>query len=151
VFGAFGGRRFHRVGNTSEPFNHRARCFERGLSVVRGRVLDDSKMTKVATTNRPARWVWIVYTPIVLSMGVAVGVLLAQAVIWLKTSRWHWINLPDIGVHFPLERLVTEILGVDKTLVWLSNDAPLFFWLVLIIPLTWRILTAITESVLPTR
>jgi hypothetical protein len=45
--------------------------------------------------------------------------------------------------------MTTDIIGANKTLAWLSNDAPLFLWLVLIIPLTWRILTAITERVLP--
>jgi hypothetical protein len=107
-------------------------------------------MTKLAkTTNPSARWEWIVYTPMVLSAVAAFAVLLAQSVIWLKTTRWVWIKLPDVGIQFPLERMTTDIIGANKTLAWLSNDAPLFLWLVLIIPLTWRMLTAITERVLP--
>jgi hypothetical protein len=102
-------------------------------------------------TNPSARWEWFVYAPIVFSALGAFGVLLAQGVIWLKTTRWAWIKLPDVGIQLPLGRLTAHIIGVNKTLAWLSNDAPLFLWLVLIIPLTWRILTAITESVLPNR
>jgi hypothetical protein len=152
MFGAFDACCVYRVGDAVESFSHRTRCFERGLSVVCGGILDDPKMTKAAkTTNASARWEWAVYTPIVLSMMAAVAVLLAQGIIWLKTSKWHWIKLPDVGIHFPLERLVTEFLGGDKALMWLSNEVPLFLWLVLIIPLTWRMITAIAESILPIR
>jgi len=64
-------------------------------------------------------------------------------------GRWVWIKLQDVGIQFPLARLKIDILGVNKVLAWLSNDVPIFVWLVLLIPLVWRILTAITERVLP--
>jgi hypothetical protein len=148
--GGFGVCCVYRLGN-AQSVNHRGRCFERSLSRVCGSLLGYSEtMTKLAkTTNPSARWEWIVYTPMVLSAVAAFAVLLAQSVIWLKTTRWVWIKLPDVGIQFPLERMTTDIIGANKTLAWLSNDAPLFLWLVLIIPLTWRILTAITERVLP--
>jgi hypothetical protein len=103
-------------------------------------------MKATSKTNSLARWEWLVYTPIVVSMAGSIIVLLAQVVIWLTAAKWYWLKLPDIGVHIPVERWPTGDLGADKILLWLSNDAPVFLWLVLIIPLTWRMITAITVS-----
>ena len=107
-------------------------------------------MTKVAEARGPLKhWEWFVYTPIVLSIVTASAVFFAQGVLWLKTAKWYWIKLPHIGIHFPLD--ATGDKTMDKILTWLAHDTPLFVWLVLIVPLTWRILTAVTESVLPSR
>ena len=108
-------------------------------------------MKATSKANPSARWEWLVYTPIVVSITDSIIGLLAQVVVWLTTTKWYWIKLPDIGVHIPLERLTTGNFGADKILLWLSNDASVFLWLVLIIPLTWRMITAITESILPNR
>lgn len=105
-------------------------------------------MTEV--TKPFTRWEWFVYTPIALSFMAASAVLFAQGVIWLGTAHWYWIKLPDVGIHFTRQQLATGDATADKILMWLY-DAPLGLWLGLIIPLTWRILTAITESVLPNR
>jgi len=106
---------------------------------------------RAKTSNGLSRWEWFVYAPIVLSALAAFGVLCAQTFIWLKGGRWVWIKLQDVGIQFPLARLKIDILGVNKVLAWLSNDVPILVWLVLIIPLVWRLLTAITESVSPNR
>ncbi len=106
-------------------------------------------MTEV--TKPFTRWEWFVYTPIVMSFVAASAVLFAQGVIWFRTAHWYWIKLPEVGIRFTREQLATGDTTADKILMWLLHDAPLCLWLGLIIPLTWRILTAITESVLPNR
>ena len=108
-------------------------------------------MKTTSKANPLSGWEWLVYTPIVLSIAGSIIVLLAQVVIWLTTAKWYWMKLPNIGVHIPIERLTMGNLGADKILQWLTNDAPVFLWLVLIIPLTWRMITAITESILQNR
>ena len=58
MFGAFGARRVHRVGDAIEPFNHRARRIECGLSFLRRRLLDNAEMTKnqSRTARRPKHY-----------------------------------------------------------------------------------------------
>lgn len=46
MFGAFGARCVHRLGNAIKCFNRAARRLERGLSLVCGRLLDNPEMTE---------------------------------------------------------------------------------------------------------
>jgi hypothetical protein len=46
LYDAFGGCRIHNLGDAIESFNRRALSPERGLSPVRGRLLNDPEMTE---------------------------------------------------------------------------------------------------------
>jgi hypothetical protein len=147
--GAFGARCVYRLGN-AQSADHSDRYFERRLSRICVCLFGSRQtMNKVGETGPLTRWEWFVYTPIVLSMVAGSAILFAQSVLWLKTSKWYWIKLHEVGIHSPLD--ATGDKALDKILAWLLHDTPLFVWLVLIIPLMWRILTAVTESVLPNR
>ena len=46
LYGTFGGCRIHHLGDAIESFNRASLSPERGLSLVRGRLLDDPEMTE---------------------------------------------------------------------------------------------------------
>jgi len=92
-------------------------------------------------------WKWLAYTPIMLSMLVACIVLLVQGIAWLMTAQWHWMTLADIDVYASPGRSAAGIS--NEIFEWLYHDVPLFVWCLVIIPLAWRMLTALIERVMP--
>lgn len=84
-----------------------------------------------------------IWTPMGVSILAAFVVLLIQCINWLKSAQWHWIVLADSGLQFFPK---TGLVGLDKILLWLFSDLPLFVWLLVVAPVIWRCLMGALAS-----